>query len=89
MEKMRTTIKKMKLYEPGEFIYIFLRERLTFTPTDRPVALHITCSMRRMGLADTIVALARLCSTQPSPLTSSEASPSTGASITSSTNIKI
>ena len=33
-------------------------------PVDRPVAVHITCSMRRMGLADTIVALARLCSTR-------------------------
>nr|WP_302830921.1 FAD-binding and (Fe-S)-binding domain-containing protein [uncultured Bacteroides sp.] len=62
LHRMRETIKKMKLYEPAEFIYTFLRERLVFTPIDRPVALHITCSMRKMGLADTLVALARLCS---------------------------
>ncbi|MDO4162845.1 MAG: FAD-binding and (Fe-S)-binding domain-containing protein [Bacteroides sp.] len=64
LHRMRETIKKMKLYEPAEFIYTFLKDRLNFTPTDRPVALHITCSMRRMGLADTIIALARLCSTR-------------------------
>ena len=64
LHRMREKIRRMKLYEPAEFIYTFLRERLVFTPTDRPVALHITCSMRRMGLADTLIALARLCSTQ-------------------------
>jgi len=64
LHRMRETISKMKLYEPAEFIYTFLRDRLVFTQTDRPVALHITCSMRRMGLADTIISLARLCSTQ-------------------------
>lgn len=64
LHRMRETIHRMKLYEPAEFIYIFLRDRLTFTPIDRPVALHITCSMRKMGLANTLIALARLCSTQ-------------------------
>ena len=63
LHRMRETIKKMKLYEPAEFIYTFLQDRLVFSPTDRPVALHITCSMRKMGLADTLIALARLCST--------------------------
>ena len=64
LHRMRETIRKMKLYEPAEFIYTFLRKRFVFTPIDRPVALHITCSMRKMGPADTIVALARLCSTR-------------------------
>ena len=59
---MRMTIKKMRLYEPAEFIYTFLRDRLAFEPIDEPVAIHITCSMRRMGLGDTIVNLAKLCS---------------------------
>ena len=62
LHRMRETIKKMKLYEPAEFIYTFLRDRLIFTPTDEPVAIHITCSMRRMGLADTIINVAKLCS---------------------------
>ena len=63
LHHMRETIKKMHLYEPAEFIYTFLRDRLSFTPINEPVAIHITCSMRRMGLGDTIVALAKLCST--------------------------
>ena len=63
LHRMRETIQKMKLYEPAEFIYTFLRDKLVFTQTDRSVAVHITCSMRRMGLADTIVSLAKLCST--------------------------
>ena len=60
--RMRETIHRMKLYEPAEFIYTFLRERLVFHPIHRPVAVHVTCSMRKMGLADTIVRLAKLCS---------------------------
>ncbi len=63
LHRMRETITKMKLYEPAEFIYTFLRDKLTFAPTDRPVALHITCSMRKMELANTILSLAKLCST--------------------------
>lgn len=62
LHRIRETIKKMKLYEPAEFIYTFLRDRLIFAPTDEPVAIHITCSMRRMGLADTIINVAKLCS---------------------------
>lgn len=64
LHRMRETIHRMKLYEPAEFIYTFLRSRLVFKPVDRPVALHITCSMRKMGLANTLISLARLCSTQ-------------------------
>ncbi|MEG1659966.1 MAG: FAD-binding and (Fe-S)-binding domain-containing protein [Bacteroides sp.] len=64
LHRMRQTMKRLKLYEPAEFISTFLTDRLTFTPIDHPVALHITCSMRRMGLAGTIVALARKCATR-------------------------
>lgn len=64
LHRMRHTIKKLKLYEPAEFIYTFLRDKLEFTQSNRPIALHITCSMRKMGLADQITALAKLCSTQ-------------------------
>lgn len=63
LHRMRERIKKMKLYEPAEFIYTFLRELLVFKPIDRTVAVHVTCSMRKMGLANTIISLARLCST--------------------------
>ena len=61
LHRMRQTIKKMRLYEPAEFISTFLLDRLDITPIDNTVAVHITCSMRHMGLADTIVGLARRC----------------------------
>lgn len=64
LHRMRATIQKMKLYEPAEFIYTFLRDKLEFIPTNRPVAVHITCSMRKMGLSNTLISLAGLCSTQ-------------------------
>ena len=63
LHRMRKCIKKMHLYEPAEFIWEFLRERLEFHPVDEPVAVHVTCTMRLMGLADKIVDLARMCST--------------------------
>ena len=54
---------KMKLYEPAEFIMEYLVPRLDFHPTDRHIALHLTCSTREMGVDKDMIALARLCST--------------------------
>jgi D-lactate dehydrogenase len=53
----------MKLYEPAEFIMTYLKDRLDFHPIDRPIALHLTCSTREMGVDKDLVSLARLCST--------------------------
>lgn len=62
LHRMRDHIHDMKLYEPAEFISKYLVDYLDFKPTDEPVAVHVTCSSRRMGLADTIIGLARKCS---------------------------
>ena len=62
LHRMRKVIKKMKLYEPAEFIMKYLKERLDFHPIDRRIALHITCSTREMGIANELISLARLCS---------------------------
>ena len=35
---------------------------MVFKPPDKPVAVHVPCSTRKMGLANTIIALAKLCS---------------------------
>lgn len=61
LHRMRETIKKLHLYEPAEFIYTFLRDRLAFTPIDDTVAVHVTCSMRRMNATHFIVDLAKMC----------------------------
>ena len=63
LHRMRRHIRRMRLYEPAEFILEFLADRLEFHPTDEPVAVHVTCSMRLMGLGNRIIDLARMCST--------------------------
>lgn len=62
LHRMRKHITSMHLYEPAEFIHDVLAPYLEFHPVDRPVAVHVTCSTRLMGLADKIIALARMCS---------------------------
>lgn len=62
LHRMRDHIKSMKLYEPAEFIHDYLAPHLVFHRHDTPIAVHITCSSRRMGLGDKITALARMCS---------------------------
>ena len=63
LHRMRRVMHKMRLYEPAEFIMKYLVERLDFHPTDRHIALHLTCSTREMGVDKDLIALARLCST--------------------------
>lgn len=60
--RMRNTMKSVKLYEPAEFILTFLCDKLEFTPIKQPVAIHITCSMKKMKLEKQLIALAELCS---------------------------
>lgn len=62
LHRMRLGISKMKLYEPAEFIWKFLRDRLEFVQTSEPIAIHATCSTRLMKLQDTLLSLAQLCS---------------------------
>jgi FAD/FMN-containing dehydrogenase/Fe-S oxidoreductase len=64
LHRMRKHIKSMKLYEPAEFIYDFLKDRLQFRQTDIPIAVHLTCSTRLMGIGEKLLALARMCSSQ-------------------------
>ncbi len=62
LHRLRKCITRMRLYEPVEFIWDYLRDRLEFAPIDRLIALHFTCSTREMGLVDKMTALAQLCS---------------------------
>ena len=62
LHRMKKVMKKMKLYEPAEFIMKYLVPRLDFHPIDRHIALHLTCSTREMGVADDLIALAKMCS---------------------------
>ncbi|WP_415906143.1 FAD-binding and (Fe-S)-binding domain-containing protein [Neptuniibacter sp. QD72_48] len=54
---------RIKLYEPVDFIHTFMMDKLDFQPVDDKVALHITCSARRLGLDQKIVEVMNACST--------------------------
>ncbi|MTJ81839.1 MAG: FAD-binding oxidoreductase [Telmatospirillum sp.] len=47
-----------------EFLHDRILPRLSVTKQNRPVLLHIPCSVRRMGLAGKMLALAEACSTR-------------------------
>ncbi len=55
---------KLKLYEPVEFIYEFLMDRLTFTKVNEVVAIHATCTTTKMGLTPQLRAVAEACAQQ-------------------------
>jgi D-lactate dehydrogenase len=64
-ERMHRTLDaRLQLYEPVAFIWHHLLPRLRVTPLAATVALHVTCSARKMGLADLFVAVARRCAAE-------------------------
>lgn len=63
LHRMREKMTKVKVWEVAEFIHDFVIDSLEFNPIDEPVAVHITCSTRKMGIADKIIGLAKRCST--------------------------
>ena len=61
LHRMREKIAGLQLFEPAEFIERFVLDKVSITPIDETVAGHITCSTRRMGLAETVVRVVRAC----------------------------
>ncbi|CCH48981.1 FAD-binding and (Fe-S)-binding domain-containing protein [Pseudodesulfovibrio piezophilus] len=59
--RMQEHIKGLTLMEPIQFALTHLLDKLELTPVNKRVALHVTCSSRKMGLADTMADLARRC----------------------------
>jgi D-lactate dehydrogenase len=57
-------IMGLSLYEPVGFIEDILVSHLNFTPIDETIMLHVTCTSRKMGLADKMQQLAIRCSNQ-------------------------
>ncbi|MFJ5183130.1 FAD-binding and (Fe-S)-binding domain-containing protein [Pseudomonas fulva] len=55
---------RLDLYDPVRFIRTHLVDRLTFTPQDEPIAVHVTCSTQHLGESQALIDLARRCSTQ-------------------------
>jgi D-lactate dehydrogenase len=62
LARMRKVMdERLKMYEPVEFALAFLTDRLTLHRLPRRVAVHPTCSMRLLGLAEPFVELAGRC----------------------------
>ena len=61
LHRMRHTMQHLHLYEPAEFIDKYVLNSVKITPLSECVAVHITCSTRQMGLAQTIVRVAQAC----------------------------
>jgi D-lactate dehydrogenase len=60
--RMKETLdKRLKLYEPVEFILKFFPSRLTFRKLPFKVAIHSTCSTIKMGLDPQMKELAHMC----------------------------
>ena len=52
----------VNLYESAEFVWKFLKDRLEFTQSVDPIALHLTCSTKLMKIDGYVRDLAALCS---------------------------
>ena len=61
-EQLAERNSSLRLFESVEFIHDFLLDRLTLEKQSEPVAVHTTCSARRMGLSDKTLAVMRACS---------------------------
>ncbi len=56
--------KSIKLYEPVEFINEYLLPWLKIKPIDETVTVFPVCSMKKMGLEQKLVELAKKCATE-------------------------
>lgn len=56
--------KSIKLYEPVEFINEYLLPWLMIKPIDETVTVFPVCSMKKMGLEQKLVELAKKCATE-------------------------
>lgn len=62
MKRMQEVLDpRLKIYDPSLFVLEFLQDKLTFTRADKRVALHVTCTARKMGLDGKLLELAGKC----------------------------
>ncbi len=59
-----TADERLEVYEPIEFVLQFLMDRLKFNRKETTVAVHPTCSTRKMGLEGKLLELAESCATR-------------------------
>lgn len=57
----RVMDKKLKMYEPVEFIHSYLMDKLNFKIVDEVVAIHSTCTTSKLGLTPVLREVAEAC----------------------------
>ena len=62
LHRMRQHLTCVEPFELMEFIHDRVAPELEFTQDEEPIALHLTCSTRLMGIGDKLIALAKRCS---------------------------
>jgi D-lactate dehydrogenase len=60
----RLFTSNLQLYEPVEFAYRYLLDRLNISRLEESVAIHTTCSSQKLGLDATFLAVARACAAE-------------------------
>lgn len=56
--------KKLKMFEPLEFIHDYLMDKLEFMKQSETVAVHVTCSSTKLGLKEKFKVVAEACVTK-------------------------
>merc|ERR1719390_426236 len=60
-EKLDDPLLSLALYEPVQFISLYLKDHLAFSKVRDSVAVHVPCSSKKLKLADQMVELAERC----------------------------
>jgi D-lactate dehydrogenase len=55
---------RLNLHDPVRFIREQLLQRLTFTPQQKPIAVHVTCSTQHLGEAQGLIDIVKHCTEQ-------------------------
>jgi D-lactate dehydrogenase len=62
LKRMKDTLDpRLKFLDPSVFVLEHLQDKLRFTRKDKTVALHVTCTARKMGLEGKLLELAGKC----------------------------
>jgi len=62
VQRMRQKLDpRLRLHDPVDLVHGYLMERLRFEKVPETVALHVTCSSQKMGLAEKMRAVAGAC----------------------------
>jgi D-lactate dehydrogenase len=63
-EKFDDPLLKLALFEPVQFILLYLKSELEFAKVRDSIAVHVPCSSKKLKVGEQMVQLAELCATE-------------------------